>query len=39
MVFWKIINLADNAPNQASKFRTKNWDEVNDYSRRTHKTK
>ena len=28
----KIINLLDNTPNQASKFETKNWAEVNDES-------
>ena len=26
----KIINLLDNTSNQASKFRTKNWVEIND---------
>ena len=26
----KIINLLDNTPNQWSKFRTKNWVEIND---------
>ena len=25
-----IIKLLDNAPNQLSKFRTKNWTEIND---------
>ena len=30
MVYQKIINLLDNKPNQPSKFRTKNWVEVND---------
>ena len=29
----KIINLLDNTPNQLSKFRTKNWIEINDQSR------
>ena len=28
----KIINLLGNAPNQATKFRTKMWDEINDES-------
>ena len=32
----KIANLLDNTSNQSSKFRTKNWFEVNDDSRRTH---
>ena len=26
----KIINLLDNIPNQSSKFRTRNWVEIND---------
>ena len=34
----KRINLLDNKPNQASKFRTKNWVEINDYSHRVHNT-
>ena len=29
MIYQKIINLLDNTPNQPSKFRTKNWVEVN----------
>ena len=29
----KIANLINNASNQASKFRTKNWVEINDESR------
>ena len=32
----KIINLLVNTPNQQIKFRTKNWVEVNDESRRTY---
>ena len=32
----KIINLLDNMSNQSSKFRTKNWVEINDESRGTH---
>ena len=32
----KIINLLGNTPNQPTKFRTKNWVEVNDESRRTY---
>ena len=34
----KIMNLLDNASNQPSKFRTKNWVEMNDESRRTYNT-
>ena len=30
MEYQKIINLLDNASNQPSKFRTKNWVEIND---------
>ena len=30
MEYQKIINLLDNTPNQPSKFKTKNWAEVND---------
>ena len=30
MQYQKIINLLDNAPNQPSKFRTKNWVVTND---------
>ena len=33
MEYQKIINLLDNTPNQLSKFRTKNWIEINDQSR------
>ena len=32
----KKINLLDNTPNQPSKFKTKNWVEINDESRRTY---
>ena len=32
MEYQKIINLLDNTPNQPTKFRTKNWVEVNDGS-------
>ena len=32
MEYQKIINLLDNASNQQSKFRTKNWVEINDES-------
>ena len=34
----KIMDLLENAPNQPSKFRTKNWVEVNDESRGTYNT-
>ena len=30
MMYQKIINLLDNTPNQPTKFRTKNWAEIND---------
>ena len=30
MEYQKIVNLLDNASDQPSKFRTKNWIEVND---------
>ena len=32
----KKINLLDNTPNQPSKFKAKNWVEINDESRRTY---
>ena len=32
MEYQKIINLLENTPYQPSKFRTKNWVEVNDKS-------
>ena len=32
MEYQKITNLLDNTPNQPSKFRTKNWGEINDDS-------
>ena len=38
MEYKKIINLLDNTPNQPTKFRTKNWAEINDESRRTYST-
>ena len=31
-----MINLLDNTPNQPSKFKTKNWVEINDESRGTY---
>ena len=33
MEYQKIANLIDDASNQPSKFRTKNWVEINDESR------
>ena len=33
-----MINLLDNAPNQPTKFRTKNWVEINDDSRGMYNT-
>ena len=33
MEYQKIANLINDAPNQSSKFRTKNWVEKNDESR------
>ena len=33
MDYQKIINLLDNTSNEPSKFRTKNWIEINDESR------
>ena len=30
MEYQKIVNLVDNTPDQPSKFRTKNWVEIND---------
>ena len=38
MQYQKIINLLDNTSNQSSKFRTKNWIEINDQSRGVYKT-
>ena len=32
MVYQKIIILLNNTPNQSSKFRSKNWVEINDDS-------
>ena len=34
MEYQKITNLLDNASNQPSKFRIKNWVEINDESRK-----
>ena len=38
MEYQKIINLLDNTPNQPTKFRTKNWVEINDESLGTYNT-
>ena len=36
MEYQKIINLTDNTQYEPSKFRTRNWVEINDESRRTY---
>ena len=36
MEYQKIAKFLDNASNQPSKFRTKNWVEINDESRETY---
>ena len=36
MEYQKIANLLDNASNQPSKIRTRNWIEINDESRGTY---
>ena len=36
MEYQKIANLIDDTSNQPSKFRTKNWVEINDESRGTY---
>ena len=36
MEYQKIANVIDDASNQPSKFRTKNWIEINDESRGTY---
>ena len=38
MKYQKIINLLENTPNQPTKFRTKNWVEINNESRGTYST-
>ena len=38
MEYQKKINLLDNTPKQLSKFRTKNWIEINDQSRGAYNT-
>ena len=37
MEYQKIANLLDSASNQPSKFRTRNWIEINDGSRGTYR--
>ena len=36
MEYQKMANLLDSASNQPSKFRTRNWVEINDESRGTY---
>ena len=38
MEYQKIINFLDNTPNQPTKFRTKNWVEINGALRETYNT-
>ena len=38
MEYQKIINLLDNIPNQPTKFKTKDWVEINDDSRGMYNT-
>ena len=38
MEYQKPINLLDDTTNQPSKFRTRNWNEINDESRGTYST-
>ena len=38
MEYQKIANVLDSASNQLSKFRTKNWVEINNESRRVYTT-
>ena len=38
MEYQKIINLLNKTPNQPTKFRTKNWVEINNDSRGTYNT-
>ena len=38
MAYQKVINLLDNTPNHPTKFKTKNWVEINDESRGTYNT-
>ena len=36
MEYQKIVNLLDNTQNEESKFKTRNWVEINDESRGTY---
>ena len=36
MEYLKIIDLLNNTPNQPSKFRARNWNEINDESQGTY---
>ena len=38
MEYQKTANLLGNTTNQPSKFRTKNWVEINDESKESHST-
>ena len=38
MGYQKVINLLDNTPNQPTKFKTKNWVEINDDARGMYNT-
>ena len=38
MEYQKIVNLLGNTQKQPSKFRTNNWDKINDESRGTYNT-
>ena len=38
MEYQKIVNLVDNTPDQPSKFRTKNWVEINDEWKESYNT-
>ena len=38
MEYRKIINLLDNAPNRSTKFKTKDWVEINDDTRGMYNT-
>ena len=38
MEYQKIMNLLDKTSNQLTKFKTKNWIEINDDSRGTYNT-
>ena len=38
MEYQKVVNLLDNAPNKPSKFKAKDWGELNDDSRGTYNT-